>query len=276
MPIHADVKDVISVLNRMSFPATDFSKWTAWGKDINKRYPACLDDYRKKDSPINPYVFLDGLFKLLPEDAAVVTSNGSACVCSFQAAQIKKGTRLFTNSGCAAMGYGLPASLGVSVCRKNKMTVCIEGDGSLQMNIQELQTIFQNKMNIKLFVLNNNGYHSIRQTQTNLFSNHCKVGIGEESGDLSFPELERIAYAYRIAYVKISAASDINPQVEKALQTEGPVLIEVIIDPEQFFAPKLSAKRLPDGTMVSPSLEDMSPFLPENEMDRIRAEAMRI
>ncbi|MBQ6567426.1 MAG: thiamine pyrophosphate-binding protein [Treponema sp.] len=276
MPVHADVKDVISVLNSMEFPAKDYSKWIAWGKEINKRYPACLDDYRKKDSPINPYVFLDGLFKLLPEDAAVVTSNGSACVCSFQAAIIKKGTRLFTNSGCAAMGYGLPASLGVSVCRKNKMTVCIEGDGSLQMNIQELQTIFQNKMDIKLFVLNNNGYHSIRQTQTNLFSNHCKVGIGEESGDLSFPELERIAYAYKIAYVKISKASDINSQVEKALQTDGPVLIEVLIDPEQFFAPKLSAKRLPDGTMVSPSLEDMSPFLPAEEMDRIRAEAMRI
>ncbi len=276
MPVFADLKDAISVMNRIDFTPKDYSKWIAWGKSVNKKYPACLDNYREKETPINPYVFLNELFKLLPEDSAIVTSNGSACVCSFQAAIIKKETRLFTNSGCAAMGYGLPAALGVCVSRKNKTTICIEGDGSLQMNIQELQTLFQNKMNIKLFVLNNNGYHSIRQTQTNLFSNHCKVGIGQESGDLSFPELERIAYAYQIPFVQIASISSITEGVTKALATEGPVLIEAIIDPEQFFAPKLSAKRLPDGTMISPSLEDMSPFLPAEEIQELRAEAMKL
>jgi len=212
----------------------------------------------------------------LSENDAVVTSNGSACVCSFQAATIKKNTRLFTNSGCAAMGYGLPASLGVSIARKNARTICIEGDGSLQMNIQELQTIFQNKLNIKLVVLNNAGYHSIRQTQRNLFSEHSEIGIGEESGDLSFPELERIAYAYRIPYAKVSKVSTINEDIQKALDIEGPVIIEAVIDPNQFFAPKLSAKRLPDGTMISPSLEDMSPFLPDGEVEKLREEAMSL
>ena len=273
MPVHADVKDVISVLNRLDYTPGDNSKWVAWGKSVNKKYPACLSEYWKKESPINPYVFLDALFKRLSEDDAVVTGNGSACVCSFQAAIIKTHTRLFTNSGCAAMGYGLPASLGVSVARNGKRTICIEGDGSLQMNIQELQTIFQNKLNIKLIVLNNFGYHSIRQTQRNLFSDHCEVGVGEESGDLSFPELERIAYAYKLPYAKIDKVSTIDQDIQNALAVEGPVVIEAVIAPEQFFSPKLGAKRLPDGTMVSPSLEDMSPFLPDGVVDSLREEA---
>ncbi|MCR5766154.1 MAG: thiamine pyrophosphate-binding protein, partial [Treponema sp.] len=276
LPVHTDVKNVISVLNRMEYTPTDHSKWIEWGKNVNKKYPACLEEYRKKESPINPYVFLDELFKQLDENDAVVTSNGSACVCSFQAATIKKNTRLFTNSGCAAMGYGLPASLGVSVARRNarfSRTICIEGDGSLQMNIQELQTVFQNKMNIKIVVLNNSGYHSIRQTQRNLFSNHCEVGVGEESEDLSFPELERIAYAYRLPYAKIEKVSTIKEDLKNALEIEGPVIIEALIDPDQFFAPKLGAKRLPDGSMISPSLEDMSPFLPEGEVEALRKEA---
>lgn len=276
LPIFADAKDVISVLNGMdsaNFGTDLHSSWLAWAKKVNKKYPVCLEEYRNKEKPLNPYVFLDELFKALDENDAIVTSNGSACVCSFQAATIKKGTRLFTNSGCAAMGYGLPASLGVSVARKNARTICIEGDGSLQMNIQELQTVFQNKLDIKIVVLNNSGYHSIRQTQTNLFSNHCMVGVGQESGDLSFPELERIAYAYQIPYAKISDVSTVQEDIKKALKIEGPALIEAVVDPKQFFAPKLSARRLPDGTMVSPSLEDMSPFLPQEEVAALKKEA---
>lgn len=276
MPVHADVKDVISVLNSLGYHANNNSKWISWGKKVNEKYPACLPSYFEKESPVNPYVFLDSLFKSLDEDDAVVTSNGSACVCSFQAAIIKKNTRLFTNSGCAAMGYGLPASLGVTVARKNARTICIEGDGSLQMNIQELQTIFQNKMNIKIVVLNNAGYHSIRQTQRNLFSEHCEVGVGPESNDLSFPEFERIAYAYKIPYAKISKVSSIKADVKKALEIEGPVIIEAVIDPDQFFSPKLGAKRLPNGTMFSPSLEDMTPFLPAEEISALRKEALSL
>lgn len=276
MPLFADVKDVIEVLNKTDYEINDHSKWLLWSRNVNNKYPVCLPEYWKKESPLNPYVFLDVLFKHLNEDDAVVTGNGSACVVSFQVATIKKYTRLFTNSGCATMGYGLPASLGVSYARQNKRTICIEGDGSLQMNIQELQTVFHNKLNIKIIVLNNSGYHSCRQTQRNLFSEHCEVGVGPESGDLSFPELERIAYAYKIPYAKVSKVSSIDDDIQKALDIEGPVIIEAVIDPEQFFAPKLGAKRLPDGSMVSPSLEDMSPFLPEGEIDALRKEAFSL
>ena len=276
MPIFADVKDAIAALNESNDAISDHSKWTEWARKINLRYPACLPEMKNEESPMNPYAFVDALFSELSAGDAVVCSNGSACVIGFQAAIVKKNTRLFTNSGCAAMGYGLPAALGVAVRRGASRTVCIEGDGSLQMNIQELQTIFHNKLNLKIVVLNNAGYHSIRQTQRNLFSNHCEVGVGQESGDLSFPELERIAYAYQIPFVKIEKYSAAREGVKKALAMDGPVIVEAVVNPEQFFSPKLSSKRLPDGSMVSPSLEDMFPFLPEEEMKAIKAEALSL
>lgn len=275
MPLFADVKNVINALNKCDKKCEDHSKWTQWAHDINIKYPVCLSEMKNEESPVNPYAFIDSLFTNLNEDDAVICSNGSACVVGFQAAIIKKGTRLFTNSGCAAMGYGLPAALGVAICRKGMRTVCLEGDGSLQMNIQELQTVFYNQLNLKLFVMNNNGYHSIRQTQTNLFSDKPLVGVCDGNG-LSFPELERIAYAYKIPYVKIDAYSTINENIQKALNMNGPVIVEAVLNPEQFFSPKLSSKKLPDGTMISPSLEDMYPFLPEDEMKKIRQEAMSI
>lgn len=275
MPLFADVKDVINSLNKCDKKLEDHSKWTSWAHNIHIKYPACLPEMKKEESPINPYAFVDSLFSNLSEDDAVICSNGSACVVGFQAAIIKKGTRLFTNSGCAAMGYGLPAALGVAVNRKDKRTICLEGDGSLQMNIQELQTVFYNKLNLKLFVMNNNGYHSIRQTQTNLFKENPMVGVCDGNG-LSFPELERIAYAYQIPFVKLDKYSTINEDIQKALNIDGPVIIEAVLNPEQFFSPKLSSRKLPDGTMVSPSLEDMFPFLPEEEMKAVKDEAMNL
>ena len=140
------------------------------------------------------------------------------------------------------------------------------GDGSLQMNLQELQTIIHHRMGIKIFVINNGGYHSIRQTQRNFFGEPL-VGIGVDSGDLSFPDLEKLAAAYGYPYVAAYHNSQLAEAVERALATEGPVICEVFVDLEQKFEPKASAKRLPDGTMVSPPLEDLAPFLPEDEMD---------
>lgn len=274
LPIFANVKDVIEALNESKTKLVEHKKWTKWAHNINIRYPACLPEMKNCDKPLNPYTFIDSLFKNLEKDDTVVCSNGSACVIGFQAAIIKENTRLFTNSGCAAMGYGLPASLGVAVKRKEKRTICLEGDGSLQMNIQELQTIFYNRLNIKLFVMNNNGYHSIRQTQINLFGQHL-VGVCDGNG-LSFPELERIAYAYQIPYVKIDKYSSVNSDIQKALKIDGPVIAEAVVDIKQFFSPKLSSKKLPDGTMTSPSLEDMYPFLPEDEMKKNREEAMKM
>jgi len=275
MPVYADVNDVIKKLNgHIKDKMNNHEKWIRWSKNINKKYPICLEKYYKKTSPVNPYVFMNELFLQLDEGDVIITSNGSACVCSFQAAILKKNQRLFTNSGCASMGYGLPASLGVAVERKGKRVICLEGDGSIQMNIQELQTIFHNKLNIKIIWLNNNGYHSIRQTQTNLFSPPL-CGVSGDNG-VSFPEAERIAYAYNIPFRTINSITNIKQQISEALAIEGPVIVEAVIDIQQSFEPKLSAKRLPDGSMVSPSLEDMFPFLPEEEMKKNISEAENI
>lgn len=163
------------------------------------------------------------------------------------------------------MGYGFPAAIGCAVAEQGGRVICIDGDGSFQMNIQELQTVVYNKLNLKIFIINNNGYHSIRQTQTNLFEPPL-VGVCDGNG-LSFPSMERIAYAYDIPYVKIDALTDISVKMHEVLDVDGPVLCEVVVDPQQNFEPKLSSKVLPDGRIVSPEIDDMYPFLPREEYE---------
>ena len=175
---------------------------------------------------------------------------------------------MFTNSGCAAMGYGLPASIGVAVSDNSYRTVCIDGDGSVMMNIQELATVAHNKLNIKLFILNNNGYLSIRQTQRNLFQPPF-IGIDKDSG-IGFPDFEKLANAFGIKYFKLDNESNADSICEDVLNYEGPCICEAVVDPDQNFEPKASSKVLPDGRIVSPSLDDMAPFLDRDEFERIR------
>lgn len=265
MKIHADVADVMNDINVRNMDAGNHVEWLRWCREIDAKYPTALPSYFEKQKPLNPYAFIHRFSECLEEDDAVVCGNGSACVITFQAMQVKKGQRLFTNSGCAAMGYGFPAALGCAIARQGNRVICLDGDGSFQMNLQELQTVVYNRLNLKIFILNNNGYHSIRQTQTNLFSPPL-VGVCEGNG-LSFPSLEKIAYAYGLPYEKIDGLADIPERMRKVLQTEGPVLCEVVVDPGQNFEPKLSSKVLPDGRIVSPEIDDMYPFLPREEYE---------
>jgi acetolactate synthase-1/2/3 large subunit len=163
------------------------------------------------------------------------------------------------------MGYGFPASIGVAIARKGERVVCIDGDGSFQMNIQELQTVVYNHLNLKIIILNNNGYHSIRQTQKNLFQPPL-VGVCDGNG-LSFPDLSKIAWAYGLGYVKIENRDEIDMKMDEFMKMEGPVICEVVCDPEQNFEPKLSSKVQPDGSIVSPEIDDMYPFLPREEYE---------
>ncbi len=266
--IHADLKDFYSVINGLEYKGNpNHEKWLRHCKQVDKKYPAAAPEYYKNESPVNPYVFMKELSNELPEGQITVCGNGSACVCSFQAMKIKEGQRLFTNSGCASMGYGLPAAIGACFAVGNKQNVvCLDGDGSVQMNIQELQTMFYHNLNVKLFWLNNDGYHSMRQTQTNIFNKNF-TGVNSDSG-ISFPEAERIAYGYKLPYFKIEKTEDIAPVTKKVLSHEGPVLCEVVLDEAQFFTPKLSSRILPDGKIVSPSLEDMFPFLDRDELEK--------
>lgn len=266
MPIHADLKDFFASINpyleKRGFKG-EYENWLAFCRKINAKYPACRKEMLEKDTPINPYAFLKKMFEHLDNDDVIVTGNGAACVQGFQSAIVKKGQRLFTNSGCAAMGYGFPASIGAAVAQKGKRVICLDGDGSFQMNLQELQTVVYNQWNLKIVYFNNSGYLSIKQTQVNSFKPPL-FGCVEGSG-LSFPDMEKVAGAYGIPYFSIDSLKECDATLEKALAVEGPVFIEAKVDPSQNFEPKLGSKALPDGTIVSPEIDDMSPFLSREE-----------
>ena len=264
MPIHADLKEVIDAFLSSEYDFGEHSDWLEWCRNVNAKYPADLPEYYGRDK-LNPYVFIKKFTEQLNENDAIICGNGSACVITFQTAVIKQGQRLFTNSGCAAMGYGFPAAVGACIARDNQRTVCIDGDGSFMMNIQELQTVRYNNLNLKIFIINNNGYHSIRQTQNNLFKPPL-VGVCDGNG-ISFPDFEKVAYAFDIPYVRVCNELDLTSIPKRVLETEGPVICEVIVDENQNFEPKLSSRRLDDGTMVSPEIDDMYPFLSREEYE---------
>lgn len=268
LPVYANVRDFMEDILTTEYILDNeaHNRWLKWCRNINKKYPAVLSKYYEKISPVNPYAFISELFDELDEDETIITGNGSACVITFQVAKIKRGQRLFTNSGCAAMGYGFPAALGACVALDGKRVICIDGDGSFQMNIQELQTAVYNNLNIKIVYLNNNGYHSIRQTQNNLFNTKL-VGVCDGNG-LSFPDISKIAWAYGIPYIKIDNINESKKLIRNMLDSKGPIICEVIIDPSQNFEPKLSSKVLPDGKIVSPSIDDMYPFLDRDEYNK--------
>jgi acetolactate synthase-1/2/3 large subunit len=268
LPIHADVKDFIQALIREDYSRSDSHKpWLQWCKRIFSRFPLVNDNYHAVRDFINPYVFIDILFGRLDETDRIICGNGSACVITFQACKIAQGQRMFTNSGCAAMGYGLPAALGVAVSDNTKRTICIDGDGSLMMNLQELATITHNRLNIKILLINNDGYLSIKQTQTNLFKPPF-IGIDSNSG-VGFPDFRKLAEAFSLRYFRIDSELDCSDVLDSVLNSEGPCICEVMVDPNQNFSPKSSSNVLPDGRIVSPSLDDMSPFLERFEYDSI-------
>ena len=270
LPIFADAGDFLFSLLRAAdgtvFGGTD---WLAACARWKKKYPVVRpEQLADGENGANVYAFIRTLGETLPEGQLTAASNGACCVVGNQAFVIKRGTRFILNSATASMGYGLPAAVGLCIAGGRRDTVCLEGDGSIMMNLQELQTVVTNRLPVKIFLINNGGYHSIRITQTNIFPGREKVGIGPDSGDLSFPEFKKIAGAFGIPYFSIKKNSVIGRAVSEALSTAGPAFVEVFTDKEQVWEPKNGAKKLADGTIVSPPLEDMAPFLPKEELER--------
>lgn len=270
MPVWADAKDF---LTRLAAVAEDrvFSgeAWLETCRRWKHDYPAVLPrQWEENGKTANVYAFVRYLSSRLPENSLTAVSNGACCVVGNQAYVIQKGSRMANNSAIASMGYGLPAAIGTCIGGGRRTTICLEGDGSIMMNLQELQTVLTNRLPIKLFLINNSGYQSIRITQTNLFSNHCKVGIGEESHDLSFPQYEKIAAAFGYPYLSAHSNAEMKEVVDKALAMDGAVFCEIFTGTEQVWEPKSSTKRLSDGTLVSPPLEDLAPFLPREELKK--------
>ena len=284
MAVHAHCRDLMEAMLRLlqteetpvwkggeGLAGKTWQETCRWWKE---RYPVCREEFLKRDDKksANVYAFIDAIGRAAGEDRIVVVGNGSACVVGGHSYIVKKGQRFISNSGAASMGYDLPAAIGAYTALLDeggyqKPLILITGDGSLQMNLQELQTILHHRMEIKIFLINNGGYHSIRQTQTKFFGDRPLVGIGEDSFDLSFPSMERLAVAYGYPYFCAKTNSELAEAVKKTLEEPGPVICEAFVGKDQNFEPKSSGKQLPDGRMVSPPLEDLMPFLPEEEME---------
>lgn len=265
LPVIADLQTFIPALLQAGYsgPTAQHVQWLEWNNERKAKYPVVQPEYWQNEK-INPYCFMEALFDQLPENQVTVTANGSACVTSFQTAKIKTGQRLWTNSGCASMGYELPAAIGACKSIGEEDIVCIAGDGSIMMNLQELQTIVTNKLPIKIFLLNNSGYVSIFQTQRNFFKGD-EVGAGPNSG-VGFPNFERLCAAFDLPYVACHAHKDMIACIEQTMEASGPYFCELFVDENVSFAPKLASKQLPGGKIISPPLEDLAPFLSKEEL----------
>lgn len=255
----------LDYLKQTNIKVTPKTKWLNWCKERVAKYPVCLPEYWDIKQFVNPYCFVDELTKHLHENEIVVCADGTACVATFQGAIVKSGQRIFHNSGCASMGYDLPAAIGAYYGKlQQERVICIAGDGSIMMNLQELQTISGNNLPIQIFILNNKGYHSIRQTQHNFFKDNI-IGCGTDSG-LNFPSFEKLAFAFNMPYFAITNHTELKQNIGAIMQNKGAFICEIFLDLHQEFSPKLSSKKLADGSMISSPLEDMYPFLSEEEL----------
>lgn len=266
LKICADLSDFISKFSKL-FPNLELSEWLRFCKNLVKKYSfENTKEYHSKDNIINVYDFIHKLSELMSCGDILVAGNGSACVCTHQTFIIKENQRVFWNSGDASMGYDLPAAIGACYEANGRNVISLAGDGSIMMNIQELQTVLYNKLPLKIFIINNSGYSSIRQTQRNFFEGHM-TGSGSDSG-VSVPDFCKLSAGFGINAVKISSPDEMDSKIKDVLLHREPVICEVMVQKEYAFLPKLSAKKLDDGTMISPTLEDMFPFLDREEFKK--------
>ncbi|WP_313951410.1 thiamine pyrophosphate-binding protein [Accumulibacter sp.] len=272
--MHCHLQDFLHAMNGLLAaepPARNpaHHDWLGWCRQRVADYPAVLPRHRDYRGKINPYHFVEVLFAQLEDDDIVACGNATATIVPFQAATLQRGQRLFSNSGSASMGYDLPAAVGayygaVSARGRQRRVICLAGDGSLMMNIQELQTIAHHQLPIKIFVLNNGGYLSIRTSQKGFFGR--LAGESPASG-VSFPDFVQVARAFGIPALSLNSAHFAD-DIRQFIDSDGPGLCEIVLDEQQAFEPRISSRQLDDGRIVSAPLEDMYPFLERDELAR--------
>lgn len=241
----------------------DFSEWNERCQQYRTDFPIVNDHQKNRTDYVDPYYFYEVLSQEADNDDILVTDQGIAFYAFTTAYKLKEGQRAFTNGGFSPMGYGLPASIGACIANDKKRILSVHGDGGLEMNIQELQTIVHNKLPIKIFVFNNQGYTSIKHTQIGYFNGHF-VGCEKDSG-ITCPDFKKVAQAYEIKTFYIDNHSDMKLMIQMALNYPNACLIEVMLDPFQPVYPRVMSEKREDGTLVSGSLDNMFPFLAEEE-----------
>jgi acetolactate synthase-1/2/3 large subunit len=248
--------------NNITFEAKNewIDKTQAW----KQKYPVCLPEYKDEKDYVNSFYFVDYLSSKLDNDAIVVTDMGTSFTCTMQTFKTKKGQRLFTSSGHASMGFGLPGVIGACIANNRKQTIGIDGEGGLQMNIQELQTIVTYNLPIVLFVINNDGYLTIKSMQQNHFG---RLVGSDPTSDVKCPDMEKISNAYGLDYIKISNHIELEEKLDSVLAHDGPIVCEIMMHPYQPLIPRVSSMKLPDGRVVSRPMEDLFPFLDRQEYE---------
>ena len=265
MKVCGNVSEIIQKINdKIKVPLEGKREWINQCLIWKNKYPVVQKKHLEDKQP-NIYAFYKILTEKMNERDCLVVSAGTSRVAGSQASVIKEGMRFITNPSTASMGYDLPPAIGVCIARGRKKTVVCTGDGGFQMNIQELQTIVHNNLPIAIFVLNNQGYHSIRMTQNSYFGEPL-VGVGPESGDISFPNLKKLSNAYGLDYLRCELSEEMEKTIEWALNHQGPCICELMLSTKQVTEPKAASKKLENGQMISAPLEDMAPFLPKDEL----------
>ena len=271
LSVYADLKDFMpkfaKKLEDEKF-SYDSNFWVNKVQGYRKKYPTVTDKVRKQNKYVDSYFFFDTLSDYMTKDDVLVTDQGAAFYSLTTAFKVKKGQLAFTNGGFSPMGYGLPASIGCCFAPGVRKVVSVNGDGGLQMNLQELQTIIHHNLDIKVFVFNNDGYLSIKHTQTNFFNGHL-VGSNPASG-VSCPDSIKLGKAYGFKTFRIRNHKETAKIIEKVMKTTGPVLVEVMLDPMQPYYPKVTSQKLPDGTFKSQPLDNMWPFVSEEDREEDR------
>jgi len=260
--INGDVKKFLQKMNVENNFNFQRDEWILKCQSWREKWPVALKSYEEKDKKINKYTFIEHLSKYTKDDTAFVADAGSAYYVTAQALKIRATQRYITSGAQADMGFTIPAAIGMSFAKKGEV-VAITGDGSFQMNIQELQTIIHNQLPIKIFVWNNAGYLSIRTTQNKFFDGRL-LGTEPSSG-ISFPELSKIAYAYGFTYFTANTFSELDKAIEETMSSNGPTICEIMCPEYQEIIPTVSSSKRSDGSMVSKPTEDMYPFLERDE-----------
>ena len=263
------LRELLALTADASLP--DWSEWRSKCHSWKVRYPIILPSYRNVSSGVHNYVFVEALGKLLGDDDLLVPGSSGACSeVTCQALPVSKGMRFINTQGLGAMGFGIPAAMGVCLAADGRRTICIDGDGGFPMNAQELSVISRLKLPIKFFVLNNGGYASIRSTQINYFARRF-MACDAESG-LYLPKLQMLAEGAGVSYCRIDSQINLAQEIGAVLALPGPVICDVVMASEQFTQPKVSSKQRPDGSMVTMPMEDLWPFLDRVEFEAIMAE----
>lgn len=269
LKIVGDVGQVMGEINSLEFQIQSYDKWKYKIKQWLEKYPVGYEPDKKQEHNINmisTYQLVDEVCKQLDENAVIVpASAGTVAEICYQNLKLKQGQKVRSNHGLGSMGNELPAAIGASIAT-GKPVIVFAGDGGMQLNIQELAIIAGRKLPIKIFVVNNGGYASIMNMQRNHFESRF-VGCNVNTG-LYLPNIEKLAKAYGLKGITINKVEDLPKMVAEVLLEEGPVICDVIIDPLCIVSPRSLSKILPDGSLVSTPLEDLYPFLEEEELKR--------